>query len=861
MTGTMELAPGTAGLAMDSWTAPPAWAPTWPLVGRDTELAVIGEFLRRAGGSALILTGEPGAGKTALLDAAAEQAAATGTAVLRASGVEVETNLQFAGLHQVVAPLAGGFGGLSGAHRTALAVALGFSGGPAPDHLMVCNATLTLVRNASRAQPLLLIVDDLHWLDQASAAVLGFLARRLAGTAAGLLATVRPDEPRFFPRSGLAELKLRPLDEASASRLMSSAFPQLPARTRQWLLAQACGNPLALLELPLALSEHGHPPVGSPGMVLPLGRRLRDIYTSRLAEMPERSRDALLMLALGGSDPHACGPPDLPGLGPAERARLVDMEPGSRRLTFRHPLIRAAVIELSTGDERRGAHRRLAELSDQPDRRAFHLGEATTEPDEEVAKLLEQGAQASLRRGDGTAAVAALIRAAELSPAPRDRARRLGRAAYIAASVTGDLHGAEDLLSEARHTADAGRSALAETATAASFVLLNRDGDVTTAHCLLLRAIETAGTAAEEALRVLTLVSHHGGRADMWDSVGRHLRGFGTEPPVSLYLNATVIADPVRSPKAALDRLDAEIATLPHLCDPAEIVRIAGTAMFVDRLPDCRQALHRVVRGEAGSDAATTVIHATILLACEAYLTGQWDEAQRLAADAADLCADRGYQLLQLNAQAIVAFGAAGRGEAAAAEAAADHLIRWAVPRGLRRVHADALYIRVLVALARSDFETAYQNAIMISPAGQLALHEPHAPWVMLDLVEAALRTDRTTEAAAHVHALRSADVARISPRLALLSGAAAAMIAPDQEADGLRPGAGGHRCRAMAVRPGAGPAAVRRTTPARTRTDPVQGPARRGPRRLPAARRQHLGAAGRHRIARGGTGAGPPPS
>src|SRR5579862_2191178 len=333
MTGTIQLAPGVAGLAMDSWP----WPLTGSLVGRDTELAVIGEFLCRAGGGALILTGEPGAGKTAVLDTTAEQAAAAGIEVLCASGAEFETDVPFAGLHQLLAPLAEEFGGLSGPHRAALAVALGFSSGPAPDHLLVCNATLTLVRNVSEARPLLLVVDDLHWLDQASAAVLGFLARRLAGTTACLLAAARVDEPGFFMRTGLAELELRPLDEAAASRLMSSAFPLLPARTRQWLLAQAHGNPLALLELPRALGEHGHPPVGSPGMVLPLGRRLREIYASRLAELPERSRDALLMLALGGTDnprvPHAGGPRDLAGLGPAERARLVDIKPGSHQLT------------------------------------------------------------------------------------------------------------------------------------------------------------------------------------------------------------------------------------------------------------------------------------------------------------------------------------------------------------------------------------------------------------------------------------------------------------------------------------------------------------------------------------------------
>ena len=158
------------------------------LLGRAGELALIGEFLDRAGrdGDAMLVTGEPGVGKTALLDAAAERAAARGVQVLRASGVEFEADIPFAGLHQVLSPLVEDFEQLfSDPHRAALNVALGFRGGPAPDRLLVCHATLTLVRQVSKVRPLLIMVDDLHWLDRATAPVLGFLARRLAGTAAG----------------------------------------------------------------------------------------------------------------------------------------------------------------------------------------------------------------------------------------------------------------------------------------------------------------------------------------------------------------------------------------------------------------------------------------------------------------------------------------------------------------------------------------------------------------------------------------------------------------------------------------------------------------------------------------------------
>jgi len=374
---------------------------------------------------------------------------------------------------------------------------------------------------------------------------------------------------------------------------------------------------------------------------------------------------------------------------------------------------------------------------------------------------------------------------AELSSADerRDRARRLADAAYVSVNVTGDLRRAETLLAEADLTASV------ETATAASCVLLYGDGDVGAAHRVLLRAIETADgrdlslTAAEGALRTLLLVCHFGGRAELWEPLDRYLLNFGPDLPASLSLSATLVADPARSPRTALDRLDAEIESLPHLADPTKIVRIAGTSAFVDRLPNCRQALRRVARAELDGGAVTSVIHADTLLALEAYLTGQWDEAQRLAEAVAELCEARGYQLLRWKAQAVRAFLAAGRGDAALAQSLADEMIRWAAPRGVRHLHTGALYACVLAALARSDFEAAYHHATTISPAGQLAAYEPYAPWVMMDLVEAALRTARTGEAAAHVRAMQEAGVGKVSSRLAMLAGAAAAMIAPDDEA------------------------------------------------------------------------------
>ncbi len=770
-------------------------SPAQLLLGRDDELARIREFLVRAtsGGQAMLVVGDPGIGKTAVLDAAAEEGQARGIKVLRAAGVQFEAEVPFSVLHQLLAPIAAQFKDLSAPHRQALNVALGFDAGPPPDRLLVCTAALTLVRTASSLAPLLIVVDDVHWLDDSTASVLGFLARRLHGTPVAFLAAMRTGADGFFDHAGLPELELQPLDEVTASQLMMSRFPLLSAPTRRWLLAEAGGSPLALLELPRALHERGSAPASGLAPVVPLGRRLQRVYAPGLAEIPERSRQALLMMALGDSADvrvlaaHGDGWATLASLAPAERARLLDLGHGSRRPAFRHPLVRAAVVELATGDQRRRAHRRLADLmSDQPDRRAWHLGAATLKPDEEIAAQLDSAAQAIRKRGEGASAVIALVRASELSPAEHDRARRLAEAAYVAASVTGDLRDARALLHDARHI-DRDHAASAEIEIAASFVMLAADGDVISSCQMLQEALDTAAgrnispMTAECAARTAALACHFGQTQDLCEALTGSLRQFAGKSLDDRGFSSTLIADPATSPEADLDRLDSDIESLTHQADPDEIVRVARTSMFVDRLPGCRQALHRVACDALEAGALTSVIHANTLLAWEAYQTGRWEEADQLAKAAGELAASRGYELLRWNAQAVTTLVTASRGGPESAISLADEAIRWAAPRGARQLRTGGIHAHVLTGLAHSDFEAAYHYATEVSPAGQLAASTPYALWVILDLVEAAMRTGRGDEAAAHVRAMREGGTAGISPRLALLSGAAAALIAPDE--------------------------------------------------------------------------------
>ena len=225
------------------------------LVGREAELDRIRSFLSttRTDGGALLVTGEPGVGKTELLNAAATIASAAGMRVLRAAGVEFEAGISFSGLNQLLLPLLGALPQLPGAHRDALNVALGFGEGVPPSRLVVSNAALMLLRQAAASRPLLVVIDDLPWLDRASAGVLSFVARRLDGSRIGLIGASRTGEEDFFDHLGLPELVVEPLGEAASGQLLDTRYPDLASTVRDRILVDAQGNPLALLELPVAL--------------------------------------------------------------------------------------------------------------------------------------------------------------------------------------------------------------------------------------------------------------------------------------------------------------------------------------------------------------------------------------------------------------------------------------------------------------------------------------------------------------------------------------------------------------------------------------------------------------------------------
>nr|WP_181807440.1 ATP-binding protein [Streptomyces shenzhenensis] len=412
------------------------------MVGREGEQAELAAFLAAAGGQALVLRGETGVGKTSLLGHAASMAEQEGSVVIRAVGVEAESELPYAGLHQFLHPLLADVARLDEGTRAVFDAVFGRAEGDPPSVMRLGIAVLSLLSLTAERQPLLVVLDDGQWLDDSSADVCGFVGRRLVGSSVRLLVAVRTDIASRFDTAALPELSVSALSEEDAACLLDRRYPRLGRQIRRAVLEQARGNPLALLELAAHLGDRASDQAlddfaGQHGVPLP--RRLQQLYGARIAALGDRVRAELLMGALDGVGTE-------PGGGPAHGTRyrmreadeavaagLLDIEPATDDFTFRHPLVRSAVVRMATPNQRRAAHRALAQVHrENLERRATHLAAATIDPDEEVAGILEAAAESATRRGGALSAVTWLTRAAESSENHADRSRRLADAAFVA---------------------------------------------------------------------------------------------------------------------------------------------------------------------------------------------------------------------------------------------------------------------------------------------------------------------------------------------------------------------------------------------------------------------------------------------
>lgn len=398
------------------------------MLGRSIECGALDDLVsevRTGRSAALVLRGEAGIGKTVLLDHLADSAG--GCRIVRAGGIEAEMELPYAGIHQLCAPLLDDLDHLPDPQRDALDVAFGVSRGDPPNKFMLGLAVLSHLAYVAEARPLICLVDDAQWLDRASAQVIGFVARRLVAESVGIVLAVRePDDERAF--EGLAGLPVKGLNEQDARSLLNSVIPgRIDERIRTRILAEARGNPLALLELPRGstvadLAGGFAQPDARPDSQ-PLASQIERSFVARVRSLPQATQR---LLQLAAAEPvgdltllrHAA---ERLGIGldaasPALAAGLLEL---GTRVSFRHPLVRSAAYRTATPAERNELHRALAEATDpdvDPDRRAWHRAHATVVPDEAVAAELARSADRARSRGGVAATAAFLVRAMELTP-------------------------------------------------------------------------------------------------------------------------------------------------------------------------------------------------------------------------------------------------------------------------------------------------------------------------------------------------------------------------------------------------------------------------------------------------------------
>lgn len=411
------------------------------LIGREGECAQLEQLLgrvRSSEGRALLLRGEPGIGKSALLDFVAGRAGSM--LVLRATGNEGEAELAFAGLYGLLRPIFDRLDRLPDQQSRALSGALGVGPAVDADRFLVSAGVLALLTDAAEDRPVLCLIDDAQWLDRSSADALTFAARRLDTDALGIVFAARDEATHRFEAAGIAELVLAAVDEASAAEILERSAPGLGRDVRERLLLEATGNPLALAELPAGLNAGQLLGRERIPFRIPLSSRLQRVFGGRIGELPEVTQMAVLVAAAEGTGAldtvlRALDELDLPpdALDPAELAGLINVE--APQLAFRHPLARAAAYDAAAGAQRRAAHRAIAAVltgEEHLDRRVWHQAMASPGPDEAVAAALEGAAHRAQHRAAPATAASLFERAGEYTVESSRSSPRLAAAAHAA---------------------------------------------------------------------------------------------------------------------------------------------------------------------------------------------------------------------------------------------------------------------------------------------------------------------------------------------------------------------------------------------------------------------------------------------
>jgi DNA-binding CsgD family transcriptional regulator len=729
-----------------------SWARAAKLVDRLDERDTLDRLLDavRAGESrVLVLRGESGVGKTALLDYVGSHAA--GCRVARAVGVQSEMELAFAGLHQLCAPMLDRLEALPVPQRDALRTAFGIGTGPAPDRFMVGLAVLSLLSEAAGQRPLVCLVDDTQWLDRASAQVLGFAARRLAAEPVALIFATRVPGEEL---AGLPELPVAGLRKEDARALLDSALTGfLDAQVRDQIVAETRGNPLALLELPRGLSPAELAGgFGLPGAASVPGR-IEQSFRRQLDALPAETRRLLLLAAADPTGDRSLVWRAAGRLGiqthaaePAAEAGLAEFTP---RVRFRHPLVRSAAYRSAPLAERQQAHAALAEATapTDPDRRAWHRAQAAAGPDEEVAAELERSAGRAQARGGMAAAAAFLERAVALTVDP---ARRAGRTLTAAqASVQAGAFGkALELVTAAgAGPLDESQGARADWLRGQIAFASGPGGD---APLLLLKAakrleplsLDLARQTYVDAWQAGVFAGYLAGAGDLLE-VSRAARALppSAHPPrpVDLLLDglALMVTD---GPGAAAPVLRQATSAFASADIPVQeslqwgwLVRVADKALWDDegRRLTVRQV--QLARDVGALDQLPILLNMT---AMDAVWSGDFTAATSLIAETAAVCEATGSRLAPYAAMMLASF----RGR----ESEAAPLIRSAIEEGAAAGQGVAVTYAHWVAAILYSGLSRYKEALAAARQASEHKHPYVSAWALPELIAAAAHTGET---------------------------------------------------------------------------------------------------------------------
>jgi DNA-binding CsgD family transcriptional regulator len=765
------------------------------LIDRRPERRVLDEVLRdlRSGRSqALVVHGEAGVGKSALIEYLAGRA--SGCHLARAPGVQSEMELAFAGLHQLCAPMLDRLDRLPGPQRDALQTAFGLTGGPAPDQFLIGLAVLSLLSEVAEERPLLCLIDDQQWIDRASAQALAFVARRLQAESVAMVFGVRQPGEEL---AGLAELVVSGLPVADARELLASALRgPLDSRVRDQIVAETRGNPLALLEIPRGLTPAelagGY---GFPDMA-PIPADMEDTFGKRIQALPEPTRRLLVLAAADATgDPglvwRAAALLGIPAdaAAPATQAGLAEF---GTRIRFRHPLVRSATYQSATPAEQQHAHGALAQVinpATDAERRAWHRAHAVTGPDDDVAEELEHSAGQAQARGGLAAAAAFLERATMLTLDPTQRATRALSAA-TAKIEAGALDAALDLLA----TAEMGplndlQQARADLVRAQLAFVTNRSTD---APPLLLKAAQRLATIDADLSRSTYLESL---------SAAVIVEGLAVGGAVVEVASALAVAPPPtrtpRSPDFLLDALpawrsDGYAAAVPLFrralagfgtgmspheeCRSLWLACMAAIVVWDDDSWDTLSDRH--VRLARSHGALSEIPLALTSRALMLVFIGDLAAAASLIEELDAATEATGLRLAPFGAMVLTALS----GDRAKATALIETTSAEAAQRG-EGISVIADWARAALNNGAGNYEAALVAAGH-SVNQKDTLGPP--PWALVELIEAAARSGRTETAIGAVHLLTEQAVATGTDWALGVEARARALLSEGDTADSL---------------------------------------------------------------------------